>query len=566
MRNKKIIGFMLALILIISVSVPTLAAGLFEDDNLEKTVRDYLGNLEEDEVITKEMLTDLYTLRKTESDNKIKSLSGLEHATNLSNIYLPGNKISDLSPIRDLEYLYGIGFPDNNITDISALANWSPPLIGSLSLRGNEISDISPLSSITVTGQVYLDFYNNQLEDITPLKNITKISRINAGNNRISDISGLQNKPLLQVVTLEDNLITDISPLSQLAQQDFTQLRLANNYISDITALKDIKDGSIFLKGNPLNREAEGIINTLTNRGVYVEYDPIDSRHVSRTYGGTRYDTAAQIAQSGWDSSDNVVITKGSDFPDSLAGASLAYQLDAPILLTQSNKLNDSAKNEITRLNAKKAIILGGTSAISPQVQEDLRAMGLETERIAGASRYETAVNIAKKLEGNADTAILTYGYNFPDALAVAPYAAQNSVPILLTNKNNIRAETKELLKNYSNIIVIGGTSAISDEAIKGLPNVTRIGGANRFDTTAQIIQTLNMNSTKAFVANGRGFADALTGSVLAAKQNAPLLLVEQNKVPTEILRLMHDQKMTDLVIFGGTNAVNSTVFDTIEN
>ena len=49
---------------------------------------------------------------------------------------------------------------------------------------------------------------------------------------------------------------------------------------------------------------------------------------------------------------------------------------------------------------------------------------------------------------GNPELAIVAYGRNFPDALAIAPYAAQHGYPILLVEKDKIPAETALALKN----------------------------------------------------------------------------------------------------------------------
>jgi N-acetylmuramoyl-L-alanine amidase len=56
-------------------------------------------------------------------------------------------------------------------------------------------------------------------------------------------------------------------------------------------------------------------------------------------------------------------------------------------------------------------------------------------------------------------------------------------------------------------------------------------------------------------------FADALTGSVLAAKQNAPMLLMHPTTVPTIIQTLVQSKNIQDFVILGGTGSVPDRVF-----
>jgi putative cell wall-binding protein len=288
---------------------------------------------------------------------------------------------------------------------------------------------------------------------------------------------------------------------------------------------------------------------------------------VTRTFGATRYDTAVEIAKKGWTTADTVVIATGTDFPDALAGAPLAYKLNAPILLANNGSLSDSTKQEISSLKATKAVILGGTSAVSSSVEDQLKALGINNiQRLAGQNRFETASLIAEKLGGNTATAIVAYGYNYPDALSVASYAAQAGIPILLTNTDSIPAETSKELAGKTETIVVGGEAAVSNSVYNALPGHKRIGGADRFETSANIVKQLSMSASNVYVATGRNFADALTGSVLAAKENAPMLLVEQNSIPASISDLMGLKGTKNVNILGGLDAISSSVQSQLSN
>ncbi|MCQ6278654.1 cell wall-binding repeat-containing protein [Bacillus sp. EB600] len=78
-----------------------------------------------------------------------------------------------------------------------------------------------------------------------------------------------------------------------------------------------------------------------------------------RIAGQDRYSTAVAISQKGWQTSQTVILARGNDFPDALAGTPLAYKENAPILLTHSKLLTAVTKNEIVRLQAQRVIILG---------------------------------------------------------------------------------------------------------------------------------------------------------------------------------------------------------------
>ncbi|MCA1065893.1 cell wall-binding repeat-containing protein [Rossellomorea sp. AcN35-11] len=58
-------------------------------------------------------------------------------------------------------------------------------------------------------------------------------------------------------------------------------------------------------------------------------------------------------------------------------------------------------------------------------------------QRISGATRYETNVNIAKEVIKETSTqAIFVRGDDFLDAIAVATYAAMFRQPVLLTKND----------------------------------------------------------------------------------------------------------------------------------
>lgn len=285
---------------------------------------------------------------------------------------------------------------------------------------------------------------------------------------------------------------------------------------------------------------------------------------VDRISGKDRYETAVAIAEMGWESADTVIISRGDDFPDALAGAPLAYKMDAPILLT-GKTLPQSVKGEIARLGAKKAYVLGGTGAVSTYVYNELKALGLDVDRIGGEDRFDTATNIAAVLDGDPEKAVVANGMNFPDALSIASFAAENGYPILLTKKNELPAPTKKALEGFETSIAVGGTGVISDHVLGDLPGGKRYGGENRYATSAMIATMLNP-ADKAFIATGADFADALTGSVLAAKTNSTFLLVPPTSVDASISDAATELGIRHFTILGGEGAINSNVESLLES
>ncbi|WP_100333321.1 cell wall-binding repeat-containing protein [Bacillus alkalisoli] len=288
---------------------------------------------------------------------------------------------------------------------------------------------------------------------------------------------------------------------------------------------------------------------------------------MARINGQDRYLTAVEVSKEGWDKADVIILTRGNEFADALAGVPLAHKLNAPMLLTRSNLLPNGVKEEIVRLGATKVIMLGGTLAINSSIEEELKELNIEMERIFGQDRYETASRIAEKVVGGkVDKAVLVNGRDFPDALSVAPFAAKQNMPILLTRQNVLPEATSKAIRNIDvkELYVIGGQLAVSDEITKLLPKHTRISGSTRYETNVNVMKHFNTTSKHAYVATGRQFADALTGSVLASKNQSGILLVGRNLEPYTINYII-ETSLNQLTVFGGELAISQEMYNQLE-
>jgi putative cell wall-binding protein len=316
-----------------------------------------------------------------------------------------------------------------------------------------------------------------------------------------------------------------------------------------------------------LSVDADGAITALEIGQAIITFTSDDGGHqgtsevtvyrsLPRLSDTNRYTTAVDISLAGWDSAEVVVLARGDDFADGLAGVPLAHHLNAPLLLTPTSSLNLQTKGEIVRLGAKTVYILGETGAVAKSVEEELADMGLEVVRIGGSNRYETAAEIARQLEPD-DTAVIAYGNNFPDALSVASYAAANGFPILLTNQKDLHPITGSVLAELGikNTIVVGGTAVVSDAVLQKLPNPLRIQGPNRYATAVEIAKYFHQDNSKLYAASGLDFADALTGAALAAKEGTGVLLIG-NTVSKPVQDFLSAKVPEELVLLGGPAAV----------
>src|SRR5699024_8205345 len=123
-------------------------------------------------------------------------------------------------------------------------------------------------------------------------------------------------------------------------------------------------------------------------------------------------------------------------------------------------------------------------------------------ERIKGKLRYDTAVEVSREGWAEADTVILAQGEEYADALTGAPLAHQLDAPVLLTPGDQLWPAAMDEIDrlNASNVVILGGTDAVSDRIAntleaKGL-TVERIFGSDRFETAEKIAMEIAPDGT----------------------------------------------------------------------
>ena len=309
------------------------------------------------------------------------------------------------------------------------------------------------------------------------------------------------------------------------------------------------------------------------------------SCQTTRVFGDTRIETAIHISQIGWQQAGTVLLARADDFPDSLVSVPLSHRLDAPILLTYPAQLEPSVLAEIERLGAKHVILMGGAGVLGPSITTSLEQAGLTWEQIGGTNRYETAALVAKRLGMNGQV-IITNGENFPDALAIDPYAGFTETPILLVNAKEMPAETAAALQKLSvngtqnggegtfTPYVIGGEGVIPSTILSGVQGYTRIAGSDRYETAAKVywfIQAqLGDTSTatnSVYLVTGEDFPDALVAGALVAKQGTSLFMSTKNALPATTYSALRSAAVNGLTVtmVGGSSVLSGTIKGMLE-
>lgn len=304
---------------------------------------------------------------------------------------------------------------------------------------------------------------------------------------------------------------------------------------------------------------------------------------VDRVSGDGRIETAVEISRQRADAADSVVVARADVYADALAGAPVAADLDAPILLTPSDELAGPTAAEIERLGARRVLLLGGRAAISEDVADELRAAGVAVSRIGGENRYDTAALLAAALletgTGARTRAFVVEGAHadpdrgWPDAVSAGPYAAYVGAPILLATQDGVPPETLQALddQGVTETIVVGGPAALGDDVVAALEqagsNPRRLAGDTRYETSVEVRDeaiTAGMDASRLWLATGRNWTDALTvGPTVAALGDSMLLVDGQRLAGSEATRaaLTEMAGTLDAVhIVGGPAAISDEV------
>ena len=319
------------------------------------------------------------------------------------------------------------------------------------------------------------------------------------------------------------------------------------------------------------------------NRSSTATFKPKSSTglkyNTTNAYGSNRFDTAATVSARAYPSgASTVIIATGMNWPDALGGAALAGGHDAPILLVGKNYVPSEVSDEIGRLGATKAIILGGTGAVGSSVESGLRAAGISTiSRIGGSSRYQTArmvaqAAIARAGAGYEGAAFVSTGVNFPDALAASSLSAFRKWPIYLAEPGGSASTLASQMyaDGVRDVIILGGTNTVSSAYETAFDStfdsVTRLGGRDRYETGVLIAEygasAAGLGWDGLPIATGANFPDALAGGVLAARKRSVMLLTHPSVMSPHVESALaaHKSDIGNIHYLGGTGVIDNGV------
>lgn len=290
----------------------------------------------------------------------------------------------------------------------------------------------------------------------------------------------------------------------------------------------------------------------------------------SRIEGGNRYATAAQVSRHAFPGGSPVVyLARGDVFADALAGGSLT---DGPVLLVRPcSGVPSAVLAEVERLRPSRVIALGGPDAVCDEVLQTVAA-GRPTSRLAGPTRYATAVQISRRAFPRGGVAEAYVARGDGDTETMSPDAVVGGVltagPVLTLPASGVPAVVRAELARLAprRLVALGGTTAVSaaqlQEAAGGRPT-HRLAGTTRYDTATAIARYhFPDRLAVVYLARGDVFADAVAGGALT---DGPILLVDGKRcgsLSSAVHRYLAGAAPARVIALGGSTGLCQETLD----
>ncbi len=193
------------------------------------------------------------------------------------------------------------------------------------------------------------------------------------------------------------------------------------------------------------------------------------------------------------------------------------------------------------------------------------------TRRLSGADRYATAAAVATQSPLSATSVVIAGADGaLVDASVSGPLAATVAGPLLLTRRDALPAPTVAELNRRGKAVktayVIGSEAVVSKAVASALTQrgitVVRLGGANRYATSALVAQAIKAKRAVPTVvlASGTDVPDTLVVSGPASALREPILLTPTTGLDTSTRTALAATRSTSARVVGNESQVSAAV------
>ena len=221
-----------------------------------------------------------------------------------------------------------------------------------------------------------------------------------------------------------------------------------------------------------------GVLEALGEAGISAERIAGDDRF------GTGVAAAARITPGVMgELGRTAVIASGEVFADALVAGPFAARGIHPVLLTPPDELHADVAAYLGEAGISHIVLMGGTAALSGSVEQSVKDLGIDVSRVAGRTRYDTAVKAAELVDGRYsdaagqtcfdDSTVGLARARVPfDSFSAAPLLGRLCAPLLLADPTEVPPNTAAYLDRARSssepvdLYVFGGNAAVGESAL----------------------------------------------------------------------------------------------------
>ena len=224
-----------------------------------------------------------------------------------------------------------------------------------------------------------------------------------------------------------------------------------------------------------------------------------------------------------------------------------------------------AANSPITPDTTDRAVRVGAAPGTAPPPLPDVTG----TKRLDGLDRYATAAAIARDSfpAGPVPVVIVVTGQEPADSVAAGPAADLLGGPVLPVARDSVPGDVRRELDRLdpARILVVGGPAAVSDAVLGELRafttgTVTRLAGADRFETAARVATVFPSPVARVFLASGGSVPDAVSAAAAGALTSSPVLLLGGRGVPAATAAALRQLQPRTVSVVGGPAVVPDSV------
>ncbi|MFE4514860.1 cell wall-binding repeat-containing protein [Kitasatospora sp. NPDC056783] len=291
---------------------------------------------------------------------------------------------------------------------------------------------------------------------------------------------------------------------------------------------------------------------------------------LSRVSGASAFETSVNASKKYWrnrgvaggNSAESAVVARADAWHDPVSAIPLAKAKRGPLLLNPQDGLDAGVAAELQRvLPAGRTVYLpGGTSSISDRTEQQIRALGYNTQRFLGTNAAQVSLSIARDGIGSPKHVTIVNVDSWQEAFSASTAVAAVDGAMVYSFGSGVEPAIKAWLDSLPAAVTkttVGASSAGAYPSTSG-----GVQGANDVETNALVADRFIPDPDSVALVSTGSPTDAIVAGTYAAANGSPAILTSPGVLEVGPTWFTDDHSVTvkDVTVFGGTAAIPDAV------